>query len=39
MDRQVLVDKLLESLKEKSKNLSDFFVDSFKGAFCIVKSY
>lgn len=38
MDTQVLVDKLLESLKEKSKNLSDFFVDSFKGAFVLLKT-
>ena len=38
MDTQVLVDKLLESLKEKSKNLSDFFVDSFKGAFVLLKA-
>lgn len=38
MDTQILVDKLLESLKEKSKNLSDFFVDSFKGAFVLLKA-
>lgn len=38
MDTQVLVVKLLESLKEKSKNLSDFFIDGFKGAFVLLKA-